>query len=93
MVGRRSQRTQNLLYAGFAGLMGCGTVGLVMLALVLGLWLDSKTGQRGPFVIILLCLSVPISLGAMVWIALAITNRILPPATPPRTGEPHSEED
>jgi hypothetical protein len=93
MVGRKSQRTQNLTYAGIAGLAGCATIAFVMVALMVGLWLDSQFGRRGPFTIGLLCLSVPISLGAMVWIALSMTKRIVPPAAPPRTGEPHSQED
>mgnify|MGYP001159294771 CR=1 FL=1 len=93
MAGRKSQRTQNLSYAGFAGLAGCATIAFVMVALVVGLWLDAQFGRRGPFTIGLLCLSVPISLGVMVWIALTMTKRILPPATPSRTGEPHSQED
>lgn len=93
MVGRRSQRTQNLTYAGVAGLTGCVTVGIIIIALGIGLFLDARSGQRGPFTLGLLCLSVPISLGAMVWIATQMIKRIQPPAAPPRASTPYDDEE
>lgn len=76
----RSSRARNLSLAAIAGLAGCGTVVLTVLALLVGLSLDSMTGTRGPFTIILLLASVPISLLVMVWVAVTMTRRIAPPA-------------
>ena len=75
-----SSRARNLAYAVVAGQAGLGTVVLVVGALLLGLWLDSLIGQKGPFTIGLVVLSVPVSLFIMVRIALSATNAIQPPA-------------
>jgi hypothetical protein len=48
-------------------------------ALLLGLWLDSQLGQRGPCVFSLLIVSVPVSLALMLRVALGAIQRIQPP--------------
>jgi hypothetical protein len=93
MVGRKLQRKQNLTYAGVAGLTGCVTVGIIIVALGIGLSLDARAGQRGPFTLGLLCLSVPVSLGAMTWMAMQMIKRISPPAAPPGAGTPYDDEE
>ena len=75
-----SSRARNLAYVVVAGQAGLSTVVLVVGALLLGLWLDSLIGQKGPFTIGLVVLSVPVSLFIMVRIALSATSTIQPPA-------------
>jgi hypothetical protein len=75
----QSPRARNLALAAVAGQAGVSTVVLVIIALLLGLWLDSVFGVKGPFTIGLLVLSVPLSLGVMLRIALSATKAIQPP--------------
>lgn len=74
------KRAKNLGLAAIAGQAGCASLIIVFIALFLGLWLDSETGQRGPFTFGLLLISVPFSLYVMLKIALGATNLIDPPA-------------
>ncbi len=75
----RSSRARNLTLAGIAGLVGFVTVILVAGALLLGLWLDAQIGVRGPLTIVLVVLSVPVSLGVMLFLTLRMTRAIRPP--------------
>lgn len=79
MADQRPSRIKNLSYAALAGQAGCASVVLIFIALFAGLWLDNQLGLRGPFTIGLLLLSIPISLFAMVRIALGMLNQIQPP--------------
>ncbi len=72
-------RTVNLGYAAVAGQAGCVTLGVIIISLLAGLWLDAQAGTRGPFTIGLLLFSIPFSLFLMVRIALGATARITPP--------------
>lgn len=72
-------RTANLGYAAVAGQAGCFTLAITLIALFIGLWLDSRFGVRGPFTIGLLVLSVPLSLFIMLRIAMGAIRRISPP--------------
>ena len=76
-----TNRTRNLAYTAAAGQAGLATVVLVVMALFIGLWLDSLLGLRGPFTIGLVVLSVPLSLFMMVRVALSATRAIEPPQT------------
>ncbi len=64
---------------------GCVSVILVILALVVGMALDRLTGTQYMFTVGLLLLSIPVSLGAMVYTVLRSTrsmqNRPAPQAT------------
>ena len=75
----RPSRPRNLSIIGIAGLAGLVTVLIVIVALVLGLWLDSLLGMRGPFTIVLVVLSVPVSLMLMVYITLTATRAVQRP--------------
>jgi hypothetical protein len=75
----RSSRARNLTLAGIAGLVGFVTVILVVGALLLGLWLDAQVGARGPLTIILVILSIPVSLGVMLFLTLRMARAIRPP--------------
>lgn len=90
----QSSRLANITLAVVAAQSGCFTLFLVVGALLLGLWLDAQFGQRGPFTIGLLLLSVPVSLFVMVRVALGAVRRIQPPPTQnrPRQGQVDQEE-
>jgi hypothetical protein len=79
-----SKRFANLALAALAAQSGCLTLVLVIGSLLIGLWLDAQSGQRGPFTIGLLLMSIPISLFLMVRISLGAIKRIQPP--PPSKG-------
>lgn len=90
----RPSRARNLGLAGIAALTGCVSLIVVMAALLLGLWLDSQIGQRGPATICTLILSVPVSLFLMIRIALGLVNRIQPQQTEVHgLVSPEEEED
>lgn len=73
-------RSINLALAAFAGQAGCLSLIIVIVALFAGLWLDNQFGVRGPFTVVLLLLSVPLSLFVMVRIALgSVKNLKTPP--------------
>lgn len=74
-----SSRLRNLTVVGISGLAGCSTIILVIAALLLGLWLDSLVDVRGPFMILLVVLSIPLSLFVMLRIVLSATRLILSP--------------
>ncbi len=60
---------------------GCVSVILIILALVVGLLLDRALGTKYVFTVGLMLLSIPVSLGAMVYTVLRSTRsmRIQPP--------------
>jgi hypothetical protein len=91
MADRRPSRVKNLTLAVIAAQAGCATLLIVFLALFLGLWLDVQMGQRGPFTIGFLILSVPLSLYLMVRIAVGAIRRI-DPQPPQHDAPPESEE-
>lgn len=85
----QNYRMQNLAYAAVAGQVGCTTVILVIGALLAGLWLDAQFGVKGPFTIILLLLSIPLSLVLVLRIALGAVRAI----RPPEVGQGSGSED
>ena len=86
-------RLRNLSLAAIAAQAGCATLIVVITALLIGLWVDSRFDQRGPFTIGLLCLSVPISLFLMLKITLGAISRIQPQPVRTRRKSPPSEEE
>lgn len=86
----QSPRVRNLAYAAVAGQAGCLTIIIIIVALLLGLWLDSLVGQRGLFTIGLLLLSIPVSLLAMVRIALGTVKEITP-SSAQKAGDRHRD--
>jgi apolipoprotein N-acyltransferase len=79
------RRIRNLSYAAIAGLSGLVCLVIVLVALVVGLWLDAQLGRRGPFTITLLVASVPLSLYLMTRIALGMVAKIQ--SEPPKEKE------
>ena len=78
MTENQPSRIKNLTITGILALNGCVTIVVVIVALLIGLWLDSLMGQRGPAMIIMLVLSVPLSLFLMIRIALTLVRQIEP---------------
>jgi hypothetical protein len=87
------QRITNLALVGLAGQAGCVTLFIVFAALLIGLWLDSQFGRRGPCTIGLLVLSVPFSLYAMLRVALGTINRISPQPSQAKTKRKRGSTD
>lgn len=92
MAGSEPPRLHNLSYAALAGQAGCVTLLVVFGALLAGLWLDARLGQRGPCVFGLLIVSVPVSLALMLRVALGAINRITPPPAQRGDDETSSKE-
>ena len=88
-----STYAKNMTYVTLAGQAGCASLVLIFIALFAGLWLDAHFNLRGPFTIGLLILSIPISLFAMVRIALGMIRKITPPPTAGRVRENLSQEE
>lgn len=84
---RRITRAKNLSLASIIALIGFVSLGIVLAALFMGMWLDSQMGRRGPGIICLLVLSVPVSLFTMTRIALYLVKRIEPPTVKPLSHE------
>lgn len=79
-----------MTFAIMAGQSGCGSVALIIGMLLGGLWLDSLLDTRPAFTLVLLLLSIPLSLGLMLYMVLGATSKISPPPKP--TGAAEREE-
>lgn len=75
---KRQRYIFNLSLAAVAGLAGLASVIIIFTALFIGLWLDNRADREGVYTIILLLLSVPVSLYAMLRIVLGSVARIIP---------------
>ena len=71
---------------------GCVSVILIILALVVGLVLDRALGTKYMFTVGLLLLSIPVSLGAMVYTVLRSTRSMQTQPTPQSTKKEDSLE-
>lgn len=96
-MGRQQQENHkqywlNLTLAGMAGQVGCVTLIIVVAAILGGLWLDAHFQSRPTFTLILLVLSIPVSVVAMLFIVRKVTSKIK--AEPPTKGslERNSQE-
>jgi magnesium-transporting ATPase (P-type) len=72
----RAQRALNMALAGIVGQVGCLTLVIIAVALIAGLWLDSRFHTRPLFALILVLGSVPVTLYLMFRIVLAFAPRI-----------------
>jgi len=90
MPNKQSSRIKNLTIAGILALTGFVALGIILLALLIGLWLDGLSGTRGPATICLLVLSVPVSLFAMIRMALWLIKFLELPT--PKVDEVSSDE-
>jgi len=76
----RTQYAFNMTLAAVAGQVGCLTVGAILIALLLGLFLDNRLDTRPLFTIILLIGSVPFVIFGMFWVVRKATSHIKPDA-------------
>jgi len=77
---RPPSRVKNLSLTAVAGFAGCLITIMVIAALLAGLWLDARFGQRGPFTVGLVVLSVPVTLWLVVRLVLRLLKEIQPPS-------------
>lgn len=75
----RGQYIRNMSYAVLAGQSGCGSVLMIIGALLLGLWLDNLLDTEPAFTLVFTLLSIPASLVMMVYMVLGSVKRITPP--------------
>jgi len=78
MADKQPSRGKNLSITALVALTGFVSLAVIIGALLLGLWIDSLMGQRGPATICILIASVPVSLFLMMKMALALVGRIQP---------------
>ncbi len=72
----RNQYWLNLTLAGMAGQVGCVTLVIVLAAVLGGLWLDAQFQTRPVITLVLLVVSIPVSLIAMLSIVRVVTSKI-----------------
>ncbi len=72
------QYVRNLTLATVAGQVGCLTIVLIMVALIVGLWLDQVLDTRPLFTLLLLLASIPVDLILMFAIVRKATAKIKP---------------
>jgi F0F1-type ATP synthase assembly protein I len=70
----------NLTIVGVLSQVGLLTVGIILAAVVGGMFLDSRLGTKPWFTVGLIIASVPVSLVAMVFVARAMAKKIRPEA-------------
>jgi hypothetical protein len=66
----------NMTMAAVAGQVGCLTLVIVLVALIGGLWLDSRMGTRPALTIGLMVLSIPVTLVMMLSVVRHATAKI-----------------
>ena len=66
----------NMALAAVTGQVGCLTSLIIIVALLVGLWLDNYLQVRPTFTILLLVLSVPVTLILMLWVVRKTTSQI-----------------
>jgi F0F1-type ATP synthase assembly protein I len=74
----RLQYTANLAYAAVASQVGCVTIVIIAVSLIIGLWLDNRFDTSPIFLATFLIASVPVTVIIMVWIVRSVTARIKP---------------
>lgn len=74
----QSKYNLTLALAAVAGQVGCVTLLIVVLALVIGLWLDRRFNTSPIFLTTILIGSVPITIFIMLWIVRSVTSRLKP---------------
>jgi hypothetical protein len=75
------QYALNLTLTGIAGLAGVITLGVVLLSMFAGIWLDNKFDTNHNFTLGLILGSVPVTLIIMFYFVRSATSRIKPSVT------------
>ena len=75
------QNNPNRMYAalGIAGQAGCLTVGFVIVALLVGLWLDQTFGTKRILSLVCVVISAPVSLMLSLWVTQRLISRVFAP--------------
>ncbi len=84
------QRVFNLAIAGLLGQVGCITLLIVLGALFLGLWLDSRFQTRPVITLVVVIASIPVSL--LVMFAIVRTGLARIKTQPTEKKQDHKEE-
>ncbi len=78
-----SERLRNFAFAAAAAQGGCSSVIVVLVALLLGIWLDTQVFHSKPlFTLTLVVISIPVSLFVMLSLVLGATRNIAQPDPP-----------
>jgi F0F1-type ATP synthase assembly protein I len=72
------QKLLNLTIVSVLSQVGLLTVGIILAALVAGIFLDSRFGTKPWFTLGFIIASVPVSLAAMVYVARTLVKKIRP---------------
>ena len=72
----RAQKTFNITLAAVVSQVGCLTLGILLVALFGGLWLDRIFQTKPMFTLGLTIASIPVTLIAMLWIVRSATSRL-----------------
>ena len=64
---------------GIAGQAGCLTVGFVIVALLVGLWLDQTFGTKRILSLVCVVISAPVSLMLSLWVTQRLISRVFAP--------------
>ena len=90
---RARQKTFNLVLAGVVSQVGLVTVVIVLVALFGGLWLDTQFGTRPIITVTLMVLSMPVTLGLMLFIVRRATAQLKPVAKTNQNEESQSTQE
>ena len=66
----------SLIFAGVLSQVGLLTLGVILIAILIGLWLDNIFDTKALFTIILVVLSFPISVAGKLWIVRKAAARL-----------------
>ena len=86
------QKLLNLTLASVTGLVGCLTLVIVLGAVFLGLWLDSRLGTRPWWTIGLVLGSIPISVVVMLFVVRLAVSKINTKTGRPQTTQPEETD-
>jgi uncharacterized membrane protein len=89
----RGQYALNMTLAAVAGQVGCLTIGVIIITLFGGLWLDARFSPDSHiFTILLLLGSIPVTIILMFWVVRKATSRIKPAVTSEKEAIQEDEE-
>jgi F0F1-type ATP synthase assembly protein I len=74
---KRRQRVFFLTLAAVSGQVGCLTLLIILVALFLGLWLDSLFDSQPIFTAILMIVSIPVTLITMIFVVKKTTSHMI----------------
>ncbi|MHB0989412.1 MAG: AtpZ/AtpI family protein [Bellilinea sp.] len=86
------QKLLNLALASIAGQVGCLTLVIILGAVFLGLWLDSRLGTRPWWTIGLVLGSIPVSLVVMLFVVRLAVSKINTKTGRPQTTQPEETD-